>query len=94
MRYFFDEQGRTRVFARGVRLYVEGGNPRRTTLIGKIAIYGWELGYDITLSVTTAQPRPQDGVVKQLLGVFELIIPIVLFLNAPSYECVYCYKGH
>ncbi|RZB36574.1 MAG: hypothetical protein SRB2_02070 [Desulfobacteraceae bacterium Eth-SRB2] len=23
--------------------YVEGGNPRRTTLIGKIAIYGWKL---------------------------------------------------
>ncbi len=43
MRYFFDEQGRTRVFARGVRLYVEGGNPRRTPVIGKIAIYGWKL---------------------------------------------------
>jgi hypothetical protein len=42
MRYFFDEQGRTRVFAQGVRLYVEGGNPRRTPLIGKIAIYGWK----------------------------------------------------
>ncbi len=27
----------------GVRLYVEGGNPRRTPLIGKIAIYGWTL---------------------------------------------------
>jgi hypothetical protein len=24
--------------------YVEGGNPRRTPLIGKIAIYGWKLG--------------------------------------------------
>jgi hypothetical protein len=24
-------------------LYVEGGNPRRTPLIGKIAIYGWKL---------------------------------------------------
>ncbi len=24
-------------------LYVEGGNPRRTSLIGKIAIYGWKL---------------------------------------------------
>ena len=23
--------------------YVEGGNPRRTPLIGKIAIYGWKL---------------------------------------------------
>jgi len=45
MRYFFDEQGRTRVFALGVRLYVEGGNPRRTPLIGKIAIYGWKLIY-------------------------------------------------
>jgi hypothetical protein len=42
MRNFFDEQGRTRVFARGVRLYVEGGNPRRTPLIGKITIYGWK----------------------------------------------------
>ena len=24
--------------------YVEGGNPRRTPLIGKTAIYGWKLG--------------------------------------------------
>ncbi len=24
-------------------LYVEGGKPRRTPLIGKIAIYGWKL---------------------------------------------------
>jgi len=24
-------------------LYVEGGNPRRTQFIGKIAIYGWKL---------------------------------------------------
>jgi hypothetical protein len=23
--------------------YVEGGNPRRTPLIGEIAIYGWKL---------------------------------------------------
>jgi len=23
--------------------YVEGGNPRRTPLMGKIAIYGWKL---------------------------------------------------
>ncbi len=23
--------------------HVEGGNPRRTPLIGKIAIYGWKL---------------------------------------------------
>ena len=43
MRYFFDEQGRTRVFARGVRLYVEGGNPRRTPSRAKRAIYGWTL---------------------------------------------------
>jgi hypothetical protein len=40
MRYFFDEQGRTKVFARGVRLYVKGENPRRTPLISEIAIYG------------------------------------------------------
>ena len=26
----------------GVRLYVEGGNPRRTPLIGKITIYEWK----------------------------------------------------
>ncbi len=26
--------------------YVEGGDPRRTPLIGKIAIYGWKLGVD------------------------------------------------
>ena len=27
--------------------YVEGGNPRRTPLIGKIAIYGWKLTFNM-----------------------------------------------
>jgi len=31
--------------------YVEGENPRRTTLIGKIAIYGWKLIKSIPASV-------------------------------------------
>jgi len=42
--------GQARVLARLSRCcgeayfkYVEGGNPRRTPLIGKIAIYGWKL---------------------------------------------------
>ena len=44
MRYFFDEQGRHKGFRpRHTRLYVEDGNPRRTPLIGNIAIYGWKL---------------------------------------------------
>jgi hypothetical protein len=36
-------------------MYVEGGNPRRTPLIGKIAIYGWKLTKPsiITLDLTT-----------------------------------------
>ena len=28
-------------------LYVEGGNQRRTPLIGKIAIYGWKLTFNM-----------------------------------------------
>jgi len=55
MRYFFDEQGRTRVFARGVHLYVESGNPRRTPLVGKIAIYGW------TLTISENNPDNKSG---------------------------------
>ena len=40
--------GQARVFGprkagqEGVRLYAAAGNPRRTPLIGKIAIYGWK----------------------------------------------------
>jgi len=32
--------------------YVEGGNPRRTPLIGKIAIYGWKLTQDAFLAAS------------------------------------------
>jgi hypothetical protein len=48
MSSFFDEQGRTRVFVEAYTLYSADGNPRRTLLIGKGAIYGWTL---ITLFV-------------------------------------------
>jgi hypothetical protein len=43
MRTFSDEQGRTRVFVEAYRSYFADGNPRRTPLIGKRAIYGWKL---------------------------------------------------
>jgi hypothetical protein len=46
--------GQARVLARGVRLYVEGGNPRRTPLIGKIAICGWKLAISGTETVPHA----------------------------------------
>jgi hypothetical protein len=42
MRSFFDEQGRTKVFVEAYRWYSADGNPRRTPLIGKRAIYGWK----------------------------------------------------
>jgi hypothetical protein len=40
MSNFFDEQGRTRVYAEAYIEYVVGENPRRTQLIGKRAISG------------------------------------------------------
>jgi hypothetical protein len=43
MRNFSDEQGRTRVFVEAYRSYSADGNPRRTPLSGKRAIYGWNL---------------------------------------------------
>jgi hypothetical protein len=43
MRNFSDEQGRTRVFVEAYRWYSADGNPRRTPLIVKRAIYGWKL---------------------------------------------------
>lgn len=43
MRYFFEEQGRTRVSVEAYNEYAANGNPRRTQLIGKRAIYGWKL---------------------------------------------------
>jgi hypothetical protein len=39
MRSFSDEQGRTRVFVEAYRSYSADGNPRRTPLIGKRAIF-------------------------------------------------------
>jgi hypothetical protein len=49
-RFAPDEQGRTRVFVEAYRWYSADGNPRRTPLIGKRAIYGWKLV--ITLAMT------------------------------------------
>jgi len=46
MRSFFDEQGRTRVFVEAYTKYVANGNPRRTPLIEKKAVYGWNLAND------------------------------------------------
>ncbi len=43
MSNFFDEQGRTRVYAEAYMRYVADENPRRTRLIGKRAISGWKL---------------------------------------------------
>jgi hypothetical protein len=43
MRNFSDEQGRTRVFVEEYIWYSADGNPRRTPLSGKRAIYGWKL---------------------------------------------------
>ncbi len=39
MRYFFDEQGRTKVYDEAYYKYVEEVNLRRTPLIEKIAIF-------------------------------------------------------
>jgi hypothetical protein len=38
MRYFFDEQGRTRLFGEAYYMHAAARKPRRTLLIGKIAI--------------------------------------------------------
>jgi hypothetical protein len=43
MRFFFDGQGRTRVFGEAYTKYAAAGNPRRTKSIGKKTIYGWTL---------------------------------------------------
>jgi len=48
-------------------LYVEGGNPRRTPLIGKIAIYGWKLIKEITMSQGVL------AIAEQVEGVFRKI---------------------
>ncbi len=45
MRYFFGEQGRTRVFAESYDEYVAEENPRRTPLIGKRTISESETSY-------------------------------------------------
>jgi hypothetical protein len=59
MRNFSDEQGRTRVFVEAYRWYSADGNPRRTPLIGKRAIYGWKLsiGYHIRAHSAIIKPN-------------------------------------
>jgi hypothetical protein len=43
MSNFCPDQGRTRVFGCGVRLYAAAENPRGTPSRAKRAIYGWTL---------------------------------------------------
>jgi len=43
MNNFCSDQGRTRVFGEAYSLYAAAGNPRRTQIRGKRAIYGWKL---------------------------------------------------
>ena len=58
MRNFFGEQGRTKVFVEAYTEYAADGNPRRTLLIGKRAIYGWKLVYNLYNSHC---PNPLTG---------------------------------
>jgi len=43
MSNFCSDQGRTRVFGEEYSLYAAAGNPRRTQIRAKRAIYGWKL---------------------------------------------------
>jgi len=43
MSSFCSDQGRTRVFGEAYFLYAAAGNPRRTQIRAKRAIYGWKL---------------------------------------------------
>jgi hypothetical protein len=43
MSNFCSDQGRTRVFGEAYSLYAAAGNPRRTQIRAKKAIYGWKL---------------------------------------------------
>jgi len=43
MSNFCPDQGRTRVFGEAYFLYAAAGNPRRTQVRAKRAIYGWKL---------------------------------------------------
>ncbi len=43
MSNFCSDQGRTRVFSEAYFLYAAAGNPRRTQIRAKRAIYGWKL---------------------------------------------------
>jgi len=43
MSNFCPDQGRTRVFGEAYSLYAAAGNPRRTQIRAKRAIYGWKL---------------------------------------------------
>ena len=71
MSNFFDEQGRTRVYNEAYCSYVEDVNPRRTPLIGKRAISGWELdGYPV-LPVNKLQ-------IAQSIFIFDLAVIVIV----------------
>jgi len=58
MSNFCSDQGRTRVFGKAYSLYAAAGNPRRTQIRAKRAIYGWKLikAQDVTDNLPTNHP--------------------------------------
>ena len=83
MSNFFDEQGRTRDYDEAYFSYVEEVNPRRTQLIGKMAIFGWKLlksgqigdelfpGHIVPVAAGAAHGR-QNGIGDLRIGLFSL----------------------
>jgi len=67
------DQGRTRVFGEAYSLYAAAGNPRRTQIRAKRAIYGWKLDSSALIvneasrirSVTQWELNPYRGQVEQ-----------------------------
>jgi hypothetical protein len=67
------DQGRTRVFGEAYSLYAAAGNPRRTQIRAKRAIYGWKLDSSALIvneasrirSVTQWELNPHRGQVEQ-----------------------------
>jgi len=86
MRCLFDKQGRTRVFARGVRLYIEGGNLRRTPIIGENHLFPGKFSAFAVLRANT-QPAPIITahlaeiaiLARMLLGAFLLVFRNINF---------------
>jgi len=72
MSNFYPDQGRTRVFGEAYSLYAAAGNPRRTQIRAKRAIYGWKIFNPLNLHLNRRPKRCYAGKRVEILPPLSL----------------------